>query len=182
MRIGRYPGPRGIRPRGIRPSGRLDRGRVRLQLKRAFSDGTFAIEMDELSLVARVAAIVPTIPSECTWCETFTRAADGHMSIHPLRGREHEVVGTRRDLRARVETVVAQAPDGGCMVPVPSDPRESLASKRLVSHAGIATFPQGVLARKRSNNRASAYVERSQTGSVAWGDATPTLLACDPTC
>jgi hypothetical protein len=38
---------------------RLDQGRVRLQLKRAFSDGTFAVEMDELSLVARLAAMVP---------------------------------------------------------------------------------------------------------------------------
>jgi hypothetical protein len=41
---------------------RLDeqaRGRVRLRLKRPFSDGTWAIEMDELSLVARLAALVP---------------------------------------------------------------------------------------------------------------------------
>ena len=38
---------------------RLDGGRVRLQLKRAFGDGTFAVEMDELSLVARLAAMVP---------------------------------------------------------------------------------------------------------------------------
>jgi len=37
----------------------LGNGRVRLQLKRAFGDGTFAIEMDELSLVARLAALVP---------------------------------------------------------------------------------------------------------------------------
>ena len=34
-------------------------GRVRLRLKRPFSDGTWAIEMDELSLVARLAALVP---------------------------------------------------------------------------------------------------------------------------
>ena len=32
---------------------------MRLQLKRAFGDGTFAVEMDELSLVARLAAMVP---------------------------------------------------------------------------------------------------------------------------
>jgi len=38
---------------------RLGNGRVRLQLKRAFGDGTFAVEMDELSLVARLAAMVP---------------------------------------------------------------------------------------------------------------------------
>jgi len=38
---------------------RLGNGRVRLQLKRAFGDGTFAVEMDELSLVARLAALVP---------------------------------------------------------------------------------------------------------------------------
>ena len=38
---------------------RLDGGRVRLRLKRAFSDGTWAVEMDELSLVARLAALVP---------------------------------------------------------------------------------------------------------------------------
>jgi len=38
---------------------RLEGGRVRLRLKRAFSDGTSAIEMDELSLVARLAALVP---------------------------------------------------------------------------------------------------------------------------
>jgi hypothetical protein len=34
-------------------------GRVRLRLKRPFSDGTWAIEMDELSLCARLAALVP---------------------------------------------------------------------------------------------------------------------------
>ena len=38
---------------------RLEGGRVRLRLKRAFSDGTWALEMDELSLVARLAALVP---------------------------------------------------------------------------------------------------------------------------
>jgi hypothetical protein len=38
---------------------RLPGGRVRLTLKRPFSDGTWAIEMDELSLVARLAALVP---------------------------------------------------------------------------------------------------------------------------
>jgi hypothetical protein len=38
---------------------RLGNGRVRLQLKRPFGDGTFAVEMDELSLVARLAAMVP---------------------------------------------------------------------------------------------------------------------------
>lgn len=38
---------------------RLEGGRVRLRLKRAFGDGTFAVEMDELSLVARLAAVVP---------------------------------------------------------------------------------------------------------------------------
>jgi hypothetical protein len=38
---------------------RLPGGRVRLRLKRAFSDGTWALEMDELSLVARLAALVP---------------------------------------------------------------------------------------------------------------------------
>jgi hypothetical protein len=34
-------------------------GRVRLRLKRPFGDGTWAVEMDELSLVARLAALVP---------------------------------------------------------------------------------------------------------------------------
>ena len=38
---------------------RLGVGRVRLRLKRPFSDGTWAVEMDELSLVARLAALVP---------------------------------------------------------------------------------------------------------------------------
>jgi hypothetical protein len=38
---------------------RLDSGRVRLRLKRTFSDGTWAVEMDELSLCARLAALVP---------------------------------------------------------------------------------------------------------------------------
>ncbi len=38
---------------------RLDGGRVRLRLKHTFSDGTWAVEMDELSLVARLAALVP---------------------------------------------------------------------------------------------------------------------------
>lgn len=38
---------------------RIDGGRVRLRLKRTFSDGTWAVEMDELSLVARLAALVP---------------------------------------------------------------------------------------------------------------------------
>ena len=38
---------------------RLSGGRVRLRLKRPFSDGTWAVEMDELSLVARLAALVP---------------------------------------------------------------------------------------------------------------------------
>jgi hypothetical protein len=38
---------------------RLPGGRVRLTLKRAFSDGTWGVEMDELSLVARLAALVP---------------------------------------------------------------------------------------------------------------------------
>lgn len=38
---------------------RLDGGRVRLRLKRVFSDGTWAVEMDELSLVARLVALVP---------------------------------------------------------------------------------------------------------------------------
>jgi hypothetical protein len=38
---------------------RIDAGRVRLRLKRPFSDGTWAIEMDELSLCARLAALVP---------------------------------------------------------------------------------------------------------------------------
>jgi len=38
---------------------RLPGGRVRLKLKRPFSDGTWAVEMDELSLVARLAALVP---------------------------------------------------------------------------------------------------------------------------
>ena len=38
---------------------RVAAGRVRLRLKREFSDGTWAIEMDELSLCARLAALVP---------------------------------------------------------------------------------------------------------------------------
>ena len=38
---------------------RMEGGRVRLRLKREFSDGTWAIEMDELSLCARLAALVP---------------------------------------------------------------------------------------------------------------------------
>ncbi len=37
----------------------LDNGMVRLRLKRPFSDGTIAIEMDPLSLLCRLAAAVP---------------------------------------------------------------------------------------------------------------------------
>jgi hypothetical protein len=38
---------------------RLGDGRVRIHLKRPFSDGTFAVDMDELAMLARLAAMVP---------------------------------------------------------------------------------------------------------------------------
>jgi hypothetical protein len=39
---------------------------VRLSLKRPWSDGTFALEMDALALLARLAASVPMFYSQCT--------------------------------------------------------------------------------------------------------------------
>jgi len=60
---------------------RIDGGRVRLHLKRNFSDGTFAIELDELSLVARLAALVPP-----PW-QNQIRYSGVLASAHPWRSR-----------------------------------------------------------------------------------------------
>jgi len=57
-----HPAPAGGRraPRAHRrPGGRTRSCAPEARLKRAFGDGTWAIEMDELSLVARLAALVP---------------------------------------------------------------------------------------------------------------------------
>jgi hypothetical protein len=69
---------------------RIDGGRVRLHLKRNFSDGTFAIELDELSLVARLAALVPP-----PW-QNQVRYSGVLASAHPWRS-----------------TVVPREPDAG---------------------------------------------------------------------
>jgi len=60
---------------------RIDGGRVRLRLKRPFSDGTFAVDMDELSLVARLAALVPP-----PW-QNQVRYSGVLASAHPWRSR-----------------------------------------------------------------------------------------------
>lgn len=46
-------------PIAARAVRRLGHGRVRIHLKRPFADGTFAVDMDELAMVARLAAMVP---------------------------------------------------------------------------------------------------------------------------
>ena len=65
---------------------------VRLQLKRPFSDGTFALDLDPLSLLVRLATTVPTIPSNYPWSESSRasqdRACDRHHADPPPgRGR-----------------------------------------------------------------------------------------------
>ena len=84
---------------------RVEGGRARLRLKRESSDGTWAIEMDELSLCARLAALVPPPPWQNGRTESGIRACCRRpancvrascRSHLPSRKRTMQVVTTRR--------------------------------------------------------------------------------------
>jgi hypothetical protein len=86
-------------------------GLVRIALKRAYADGTIAVDMDPLSLLCRLATSVPTIPSDYPWSETpdrrgAPRAGDGHHADSPARGDEAQAGQYMARLPGR-------APDGG---------------------------------------------------------------------
>lgn len=74
-------------------------GLVRIELKRPFSDGTFAIDMDPLSLLSRLAAAVPpprphtvryagVLASAGAWRSRIVPAPAAEPEGHP-RGEQH---------------------------------------------------------------------------------------------
>jgi hypothetical protein len=82
----------------------LDDGLVRIELKRPFSDGTVAIDMDPLSLLCRLAAAVP--PPSCTSSGTQVCS---RLPINFARWLCHRLrmttMSTRRKARISTRTV-----------------------------------------------------------------------------
>ena len=62
---------------------------MRLQLERAFGDGTFAVEMDELSLVVRRAALVlPPWRNQVRYCGVLAQMAHPVFVLATRHSRE----------------------------------------------------------------------------------------------
>jgi len=96
---------------------RLPAGRVQLTLKRPFSDGTWAVEMDELSLVARLAALVPPPwQNQVRYSGVLSPASTWRSAVVP---RPTESDGSLRDPPCEHES----EPDNSSLPTTPAVPK-----------------------------------------------------------
>ena len=116
-----------------------DDGLVRIALKRAYADGTVAVDMDPLSLLCRLAASVP--PPRCGCSRVSEVSRKDATARHGHRGTEHHEVSERARRAARCPRTSSESgtavlgqhcsqeesPRGGCVAhnAVVTDPRPS---------------------------------------------------------